>query len=173
VVSYRSFTETGQFHSWGRILDEVQTKVLRVFLLAIQSHLYSFALRFLFLQTHATSFSFFSALLYTVKEKAGKLDRKPHPLFYGLRNPYRNLKSKNSQYYAQKPQRNCTFMNSASTLCQVGILAGSAESQELGSRLLAEEVCVTLQEPLPSSLTLKVGNRWYAQGADPPPFLYA
>ncbi len=27
---------------------------------------------------------------------------------------YGNLKSKNSQDYAQKPQRNCTFMNSAS-----------------------------------------------------------
>jgi hypothetical protein len=32
-------------------------------------------------------------LLYTVKEKQGKPDRKPHPLPYGLRNPYRNLKS--------------------------------------------------------------------------------
>jgi hypothetical protein len=27
---------------------------------------------------------------------------------------YGNLKSENSQDYAQKPQRNCTFMNSAS-----------------------------------------------------------
>jgi hypothetical protein len=44
----------------------------------------------------------------------------------------------------------CAFMNSASVLCQVGILAGNAEGQELGSRLLAEEVCVTLQEHLPS-----------------------
>jgi hypothetical protein len=42
-------------------------------------------------------------LLYT--------DRKPYPLSYGLRNPYRNLKPKNSQGCAQKPQRNCTFMN--------------------------------------------------------------
>ena len=33
---------------------------------------------------------------------------------YGLRNPYRSLKSETSQDYAQKPQRNCTFMNSAS-----------------------------------------------------------
>ncbi len=33
---------------------------------------------------------------------------------YGLRNPYRNLKSENSQDYAQKPQQNCMFMNSAS-----------------------------------------------------------
>jgi hypothetical protein len=54
-------------------------------------------------------------ILYTVKEKGGKPDGKPHPLPYGSRIPYRNLKSENSQDYAQKPQRrNCTFMNSAS-----------------------------------------------------------
>jgi hypothetical protein len=51
-------------------LDEIQTKDLRVFLLAIHSHFY--------------------------------------------RNPHRNLKTENSQEYDQKPQRNCTFMNSAS-----------------------------------------------------------
>ncbi len=45
-----------------------------------------------------------SKVCYCVKEKGG----------YGLRNPYRNLKSENSQDYAQKPERNCTFMNSAS-----------------------------------------------------------
>jgi hypothetical protein len=61
-------------------LDEIQKKVLKVFLLAIQSHFYNFALRFLFLQTHATSYSFYSALLYTVKEKGGTPDREPHPL---------------------------------------------------------------------------------------------
>jgi hypothetical protein len=56
-------------------------------------------------------------LLYTVKEKGGR----PYPLPYGLRNPYRNLKSENSQDYALKRQRNCTFMNSASvlTVCTV------------------------------------------------------
>jgi hypothetical protein len=43
-------------------------------------------------------------LLYTVKEKGGKLGRKPNPLPYGLRNPNRNLKIENSQGYAQKPQ---------------------------------------------------------------------
>jgi hypothetical protein len=53
-------------------------------------------------------------LLYTVQKKGGKPDRKTHPLFYGLRNPYKNLKSENSQDYAQKPQRHCMFMNSAS-----------------------------------------------------------
>jgi hypothetical protein len=36
------------------------------------------------------------------------------PLPYGLRNLYRNLMPENSQDYAQKPQRNFTFMNSAS-----------------------------------------------------------
>jgi hypothetical protein len=84
-------------------LVEIQTKVLRVFHLAIHSHLYSFALRLLFLQTHAASYV---KLQYTVKEKGGKPDRKPYPLLYGLRNPYRNLKSWNSQDYAQKPQQN-------------------------------------------------------------------
>jgi hypothetical protein len=66
--------------SWteAKLLDEIQTKVLRVFFLAIHGHLYSFALRFLFLQTHATSYSFYSVLLYAIKEKGGKPDRKPH-----------------------------------------------------------------------------------------------
>jgi hypothetical protein len=50
-------------------------------------------------------------ILCTVKEKGEKPDRKPYNLHYGLRNPYRNLKSEN---YAQKPQQNCTFMYSAS-----------------------------------------------------------
>jgi hypothetical protein len=63
----------------AEFLDEIQTKVLRVFMLAIHIHVYSFALRFLFLQTHTTSNSFFSVLLYTVKEKEGKYNRKPHP----------------------------------------------------------------------------------------------
>jgi hypothetical protein len=38
----------------AEFLDEIQTKVLRVFLLVIHSHFYSIA----FLQTHATSYSF-------------------------------------------------------------------------------------------------------------------
>jgi hypothetical protein len=50
----------------AEFLDEIQIKVLRVFFLAIHSHLYSFSLRFIFLQTHATSYSFYSASLYTV-----------------------------------------------------------------------------------------------------------
>jgi hypothetical protein len=37
-------------------LDEIQTKVLRVFLLAIHSHLYCIALGFLILHPHTTSY---------------------------------------------------------------------------------------------------------------------
>jgi hypothetical protein len=55
-----------------------------------------------------------NVIVIRLKEKGGKSDRKPYPLPYGLRNPNRNLKSENSQDYAQKPQRNCMFMNSAS-----------------------------------------------------------
>ncbi len=43
-------------------LDEIQTKVLRVVLLAVHSHLNSFVLRFIFLKTHATSYSFYSSV---------------------------------------------------------------------------------------------------------------
>jgi hypothetical protein len=55
----------------------------------------------------------------TVEEKGGNPDRKPYPFPYGSRNPYRNLKSENSQDYSQVPQRNCTFMNPASVLGQL------------------------------------------------------
>ncbi len=77
----------------------------RVFLLFIHSHLYSFALRFLFLQTHATSYSFC---------KGEKPDRKPYPLRYGVRNPYRNLKSENSHDYALETSMKVYVHESAS-----------------------------------------------------------
>jgi hypothetical protein len=108
----------------AEFLDKIQTKILRVFLLFTVTYLYSYAVRFLFLKTHATSYIFLQThtplmysivqVLYTVKEKGGLFDRRPYPLLYGLGNPYRNLKSENSQDYAQKPEQNCTFMNSAS-----------------------------------------------------------
>ncbi len=60
--------------SRGQILGQNPDKSLRVFLLAIHSHLYSFALKFLFLQTHSTSYSFYSSVT------EGKPDRKPYPL---------------------------------------------------------------------------------------------
>ncbi len=58
-------------------MGEIQKKVFRVFLLA---------LRFLFLQTHETSYSFCNALLYTVKEKGENLieNRTPFPMVYEI-----------------------------------------------------------------------------------------
>jgi hypothetical protein len=59
-------------NSEAKFFGEIQTKVLRIFLHVIHSHLYSFALRFIFLQTHATSYSIENVLLNTVKVKGGK-----------------------------------------------------------------------------------------------------
>jgi hypothetical protein len=56
--------------------------------------------------------------------KGGNLIENHTPLPYGLRNPYRNLKSENSQDYTQKPQRDSTFMNSASGLNGRGMTFG-------------------------------------------------
>jgi hypothetical protein len=86
----------------AEFVDEIQRKAVKVFLLVIHNHIYSFTLRFIFLQSRAIS----------CKEEGGKSDRKPYPLSYGLRNPYRNLKSENSQDFAQKPQGK--LINSAS-----------------------------------------------------------
>jgi hypothetical protein len=97
----------------AEFLEKIQTKVLKVFLLVTHSHLYSFAFRFIFLETYATPYSFHSSVAVH-KEEGGKPDRKLHPLPFGLRNPCRKLKCENSQDYAEKPQQNCTFMNSAS-----------------------------------------------------------
>jgi hypothetical protein len=47
-------------HSLEAEFSDIQAKVLSVFLLFIHRHFYSFALRFLFLHTHATSYSFFN-----------------------------------------------------------------------------------------------------------------
>jgi hypothetical protein len=75
-----------------RILGRNPEKSLKSFPPAIHSHCPNL-LQFLQL----------SFVLYTVKEKGGKANRKPYPLPYGLRSPYRNLKSDNSQDYALKP----------------------------------------------------------------------
>jgi hypothetical protein len=98
----------------AEFMDELQSKVSRVLLLAMHSQLYSLALRFLqyfFKLTQPLTVSTVE-LLYTVKKKGWKPDgKKPYPLYYSLRNAYRNLKPKNSQDNALKPQRSYTFMN--------------------------------------------------------------
>jgi hypothetical protein len=91
IDAWHNVYQKGKYYgkqSEAEFLEEIQTKVLRVFLLAIHSRLYSFASRFLFLQTCATlQFFEFSYCTYTVKEQGGKPDRKPYPLPNGLRNP--------------------------------------------------------------------------------------
>ncbi len=94
----------------AEFLEKIRMKVLRVFFLVIHSQLYSFAWDFYF-------FKLTQPLTVSVKEKGGRPDKKPYPLPYGLRNPYRNLKPENSQDYGdygQQLQRDCKFMNSAS-----------------------------------------------------------
>jgi hypothetical protein len=87
----------------AEFLDEIQTRVLRIFLLAIHSQLYS--LRFFFFKLTQPLTVSRVQLLYTVKEKEeGKPDRKPNLLLYSLRTPYIQ-KPDNSQDYAQKAQR--------------------------------------------------------------------
>jgi hypothetical protein len=67
--------------SEAEFLDEIQTIVLRVLLRAIHSHFYSFVLRFLFLQNSRNLLRIsIVELLYTVKKKEGKPDRKWYPL---------------------------------------------------------------------------------------------
>jgi hypothetical protein len=77
----------------AEFLDEIQTKVLKVLLLAIHCHFYSFALRFIFFKLTQPLTVSTIHLLYTLKKKGGKTDENHTPLPYGLRNPYRNLKS--------------------------------------------------------------------------------
>jgi hypothetical protein len=72
-------------------LDEIQTKVLRVFLLVFTVTSTALPQDFNFF------FKLTQPLTDSVKDKGGKPDRPPNPLPYGLRNPYRHLKSENSQ----------------------------------------------------------------------------
>jgi hypothetical protein len=73
-------------------LDEIQAEVLKVFLLVIHSHLYSFALRFLFY-----FFKITQPLTVSVKEKGGKPDRKTMPPSLWFKKSIQNLKSENSK----------------------------------------------------------------------------
>jgi hypothetical protein len=74
----------------AEFLDVFGTKVLRVFLLAIHSHLFTNG--------------YYSP---------SSLSKSGLKLICNVNIVYGKLKSKISQDYAQKPKRNCTFMNSA------------------------------------------------------------
>ncbi len=73
---------------WGKevlpevkYLDEIQTKIFKVFLIAIHSYLYTLQLC-LEISISSNSRNLLQFLLYTVKEKGGKPDRKPYLLPY-------------------------------------------------------------------------------------------
>jgi hypothetical protein len=76
----------------GRILGRNPDKSLRSFPPAIHSH-----------SPNLLQFLQLSYRTVRSKEKGRKADGKQYPLLYGLRNPYRNTKSENSQDYALKP----------------------------------------------------------------------
>ncbi len=83
--------------SEAEFLDEIQTKVLRVFLLAIRSHLYlyslHFALRFIFLQNSRNLLqSLWCVSVYcTVKEKEG--NHTPFPMVSEIHTETSSLKT--------------------------------------------------------------------------------
>ncbi len=91
IVCFLSLFKCSSYAKVPKItfLDEIQPKVLRVFPCYSQSHLYNFALRFLFLLTHATSYSFYSSVTVHCRRKEKNLIENHTP----FRNPYRNLKS--------------------------------------------------------------------------------
>jgi hypothetical protein len=102
-----------KYHPEAEFLEEIQTKVLRVFLFAIHTFLAT-ALPWGFSSNSRNLSQFIVQLLYTVKEKGGNLieNYTPFPMVYEIHTEISSLR--NSQYDAQKPQQNCTFMNSAS-----------------------------------------------------------
>ncbi len=89
-------------------------------------------------------------LLYNVQGKGWNPDGKPCPFPYVFRNPYRNLTSKNSQDYGQKPQQ-----NSASESVTWVPLWGLAKKQ--GGR---HRIVVPAHQPMYCSLATQFQTRF-------------
>jgi hypothetical protein len=98
----------------AELLDEIQPKVVKSFPPCYSQSPLQLCLRFLFLQIT-------QPLTVSVKEKGGIPDRKPFPPFLWFKKSIqiRYLMSENSQDYAQKPQHDCAFMNSATENLEV------------------------------------------------------
>jgi hypothetical protein len=78
-------------------------------------------------------------------KKEELLDRNPYPHPYGLRNPYRNLKSENSQDYAKKPHQNCTMYIHTFGFCNYGLAAiFRLEVEDRGSTLQVASLLILL-----------------------------
>ncbi len=69
-------------------LDEIQTKVKEFFSLLFTVTSTALPRDFYFFKLTQPLTVYTVQLLYTVKEKGGKTDRKLYPLSFGLRNPY-------------------------------------------------------------------------------------
>ncbi len=82
----------------AEFLDEIQTKVLRIFLLEVTTSALHWKIYFFKLTQPFTVSAV--QLLYTVKKKEANLTENHTPFGMVLRNPYRNLKSENSKDYA-------------------------------------------------------------------------
>ncbi len=86
-------------------MDEIQTKVFQR-----QKYSEFSSLLFTVIATPLPSDVYFVKLTQPLTVQFLKFsywpEIQPYQLSYGLRNPYRNLKSQNSQDYALKPQRN-------------------------------------------------------------------
>jgi hypothetical protein len=98
----------------GRILGRNPGKILNSFLAV--SHLYSFALRFLFLQTHATSYSFYNSLctLYRRNEQNLIENHTPFHMVYEIHSETLSLRTLKIKPETSKKLYGHTFMNSAS-----------------------------------------------------------
>ncbi len=102
LITLRDIGPSKTSYAEEEFLSEIRTKkVLKVFLFLFTTWPF---------QIHATSYSSTVQLLYTVEEKG----RNHTPSLWSKNSYTETLKSENSQDYAQKPQGNCTFMNSAS-----------------------------------------------------------
>ncbi len=99
----------------AEFLDEIQTNVLTVFLLVIHNQLYCFVLRFVFLQTHATSYSF-------CKGERKKTWWKTIPPSLWFKKSTQKPQVWEVSRFCPRPHGNCKFMNSACSVLACTVL---------------------------------------------------
>jgi hypothetical protein len=133
-------------------LNEIQTKVLKVFRLAILFTCIALPLDFYFFKlTQPLTVSTFQ-LLYTIKEKGGK------PILFSIEAVTslwfkKSIQKPNSQGYPEKPQRNGIFMNSASDQSTASGLAPSCNRVERQQNVVVNSWILAYLRSNPKSLT--------------------
>jgi hypothetical protein len=116
VYTYQSLVPCYNFSNRGQILRRNPDKSLKRFLPCYSQSPLQLCLEISSSSNSRNLLQFLQCVTVNFKGERRKTWQKTTPLPYGLRNPDRNLKSANSRDYAQKPQRNFMFMNSASVL---------------------------------------------------------